>query len=165
MYSLHSLARVRYPHPMGPTQRILKAIGESPFWRVTGRLHTALYRATGGRVGHAAGAITNLLLTTTGRKSGQQRTVPLAYMEDAGRFVVVASNGGSDRPPSWWVNLRHDPKATVEVGSRKVAVTARESTPEERGVLWPRLKAVNPFFGQYEQITARHIPVVILEPR
>ena len=151
---------------MGPIgQRILKAIGESPFWRVTGRLHTALYRATGGRVGHTAGAITNLLLTTTGRKSGQQRTVPLAYMEDAGRFVVVASNGGADRPPSWWVNLRHDPKATVEVGARKVAVRARESTPEERGVLWPRLKAVNPFFGQYEQITARHIPVVILEPR
>jgi deazaflavin-dependent oxidoreductase (nitroreductase family) len=86
-------------------------------------------------------------------------------VEDAGRFVVVASNGGSDRPPSWWVNLRQDPKATVEVGARKVAVRARESTPEERSVLWPRLKAVNPFFGQYEQITARHIPVVILEPR
>jgi deazaflavin-dependent oxidoreductase (nitroreductase family) len=150
---------------MGPGQRILKTIGESPFWRITGRLHTAIYRATGGRVGHAAGGITNLLLTTTGRKSGQRRTVPLAYMEDAGRFVVVASNGGSDRPPSWWVNLRHDPSAIVEVGSRTVAVTARESTADERAVLWPLLKQVNPFFGQYEQITARHIPVVILEPR
>ena len=151
---------------MGPGQRLLKAIGESPFWRVTGRLHTTIYRATGGRVGHAAGAgITNLLLTTTGRKSGQRRTVPLAYMEDAGRFIVVASNGGSDRPPSWWVNLRHDPKATVEVGARTVPVVARESTPEERSVLWPRLKQGNPFFGQYEQITARRIPVVILEPR
>src|SRR5881394_1893275 len=120
MYSLHSRDRLRYPQRMerrmAAGQRILKAIGESPFWRVTGRLHTALYRATGGRVGHSAGAITNLLLTTTGRKSGQARTVPLAYMEDAGRFVVVASNGGADRPPSWWVNLRHDPKATIEVG-------------------------------------------------
>jgi deazaflavin-dependent oxidoreductase (nitroreductase family) len=150
---------------MGPLQRLLKTIGESPFWRVTGRIHTALYRATGGRVGHAAGGITNLLLTTTGRKSGQRRTVPLAYMEDAGRFVVVASNGGSDRPPGWWVNLRHDPAATVEIGSRTVPVTARESTPDERSRLWPRLKQVNPFFGQYEQITARQIPVVILEPR
>ena len=76
---------------MGPGQRILKAIGESPFWRVTGRLHTAVYRATGGRVGHAAGGINNLLLTTTGRRSGHPRTVPLAYIEDAGRWVVVAS--------------------------------------------------------------------------
>jgi deazaflavin-dependent oxidoreductase (nitroreductase family) len=75
-------------------------------------------------------------------------------MEDAGRFVVVASNGGSDRPPSWWVNLRHDPAATVEVGSRTVPVTARESTPDERSVLWPRLKQVNPFFAQYEQMRA-----------
>jgi len=150
---------------MGPGQRILKAIGESPFWRVTGRLHTVIYRASGGRVGHAAGGITNLLLTTTGRKSGQRRTVPLAYMDDAGRFIVVASNGGADRPPSWWVNLRHDPKATVEIGSRTVPVVARESSAEERSVLWPRLKRGNPFFAQYEQITSRHIPVVILEPR
>jgi deazaflavin-dependent oxidoreductase (nitroreductase family) len=150
---------------MGQVQRILKAVGESPFWRLTGRVHTAIYRATGGRVGHAAGRITNLLLTTTGRKSGQARTVPLAYIEDAGRYVVVASNGGADRPPAWWGNLRHDPNATVEVGARTVAVRAREATPAERGVLWPRLTTVNPFFAQYEQITSRRIPVVILEPR
>jgi deazaflavin-dependent oxidoreductase (nitroreductase family) len=150
---------------MGPGQRILKVIGQSPFWRVTGRLHTVLYRATGGRVGRAAGGITNLLLTTTGRKSGQPRTVPLAYIEDAGRFVVVASNGGSDRPPAWWGNLRHRPEAKVEIGSEVIAVVGRESTDAERSVLWPRLKQGNPFFGQYEQITTRHIPVVLLERR
>jgi deazaflavin-dependent oxidoreductase (nitroreductase family) len=150
---------------VGPGQRILKAIGESPFWRVTGRVHTALYRATRGRVGHSAGAITNLLLTTTGRKSGQPRTVPLAYVEDAGRFVVVASNGGADRPPAWWTNLRARPDATVEVGPRTIPVRAREATAAEHAVLWPRLKQGNPFFAQYEQITARRIPVVILERR
>lgn len=150
---------------MGPKQRILKTIGESPFWRVTGRLHTVLYRMTGGRVGHAAGGITNLLLTTTGRKSGAPRTVPLAYIDDGGRFVVVASNGGSDRAPAWWANLRHHPEATVEIGSKVVPVVARETTDDERSVLWPRLKQVNPFYGQYEQITARRIPVVVLEPR
>ena len=150
---------------MGPLQRVLKAVGESPFWRVMGKLHTAIYRATGGRVGHSAGAITNLLLTTSGRRTGQPRTVPLAYVEDAGRFVVVASNGGADKPPSWWVNLRHQPAATVEIGARKVPVRGRETTEAERSVLWPRLKAGNPFFAQYEQITARRIPVVILEPR
>ena len=79
--------------------------------------------------------------------------------------LVVASNGGSDRPPAWWGNLRHVPAATVEIGRRTIPVVAREATPEERGVLWPRLVRGNPFFGQYEQITARHIPVVILEPR
>jgi len=150
---------------MGPLQRVLKAVGESPFWRTTGKLHTAIYRATGGKVGHSAGGIKNLLLTTSGRKTGQPRTVPLAYLEDAGRFVVVASNGGADKPPSWWVNLRHQPSPSVEIGARKVAVVARETTDAERSVLWPKLKAVNPFFGQYEQITERRIPVVILEPR
>jgi deazaflavin-dependent oxidoreductase (nitroreductase family) len=150
---------------MGPGQRILKAVGESPFWRVTGRVHTVLYRLTGGRIGQSAGGITNLLLTTTGRKSGEPRTVPLAYMEDQGRFVVVASNGGSDKPPGWWVNLRHQPAATVEVGTRTIPVLARETTDAERLRLWPRLKQANPFYGQYEQITARRIPVVLLERR
>lgn len=150
---------------MGPGQRILKAIGQSPFWRMTGRVHTVLYRATGGRVGYSAGGITNLLLTTTGRKTGRPRTVPLAYIEDAGRFVVVASNGGSDRPPAWWGNLRQRPEATVEIGAKAVRVLAREATGDERARLWPQLKQVNPFYAQYEQITARHIPVVVLEPR
>jgi deazaflavin-dependent oxidoreductase (nitroreductase family) len=146
-------------------QRTLKLIGESPFWRVLGRLHTALYRATGGRIGHSAGGISNLLLTTTGRKSGEPRTVPLAYVQDGERFIVVASNGGADRAPAWWGNLRRDPTGTVQIGPRTVAVRAREATPEEHAVLWPRLKAGNPFFAQYEQITARRIPVVVLEPR
>jgi len=145
-------------------QRVLKTIGESSFWRVTGAFHTRLYRLTGGRIGHSAGRISNLLLTTTGRRSGAERTVPLAYVPDGETFVVVASNGGSDRHPAWWLNLRTDPRAVVEVGARRVQVTAREANPDERGRLWPRLKADNPFYRQYEQITDRHIPVVILEP-
>jgi len=144
---------------------VLKAVGESPFWRVVGRVHTAIYRATGGRVGASAGGITNLLLTTTGRRSGEPRTVPLAYIADGDRFVVVASNGGSDRPPAWWGNLRRTPTATVQIGPRIVQVVAREATPEEHAVLWPRLTSVNPFFAQYERITTRRIPVVVLEPR
>ncbi|MEW6272804.1 MAG: nitroreductase family deazaflavin-dependent oxidoreductase [Thermodesulfobacteriota bacterium] len=144
--------------------RLLKAVGESPFWKVTGRVHTALYRATGGRVGHSAGRITNLLLTTRGRRSGEERTVALAYLADGDRFVVVASNGGSDRHPAWWLNLRANPRARVEVGGRTVEVTAREATAEEHARLWPELKAVNPFYGNYERITERRIPVVVLAP-
>jgi deazaflavin-dependent oxidoreductase (nitroreductase family) len=143
-------------------QRVLKTVGESPFWRATGRLHTWLYQTTGGRVGHSAGSIKNLLLTTTGRKTGQARTCPLTYMPDDGRYILVASNGGSDRPPAWWFNLKKTPRATVQVGAETFPVTAADAGPEERARLWPRLKTYNPFYAQYEQITERTIPVVIL---
>lgn len=149
---------------MSLQHRVLKAIGESPIWRVTGKIHTFLYRATAGKVGHSAGKITNLLLTTRGRKSGAARTVALAYLADGEDFVVVASNGGADRHPQWWLNLRTDPHATVEVGDRKVQVAAREASSDEHARLWPALKAVNPFYANYEQITDRRIPVVILHP-
>jgi deazaflavin-dependent oxidoreductase (nitroreductase family) len=144
--------------------RILKRVGESSFWRRTGQLHARLYRATGGRIGQRAGHLTNLLLTTTGRKSGAARTVPLTYMADDDRYVLVASNGGADRDPAWWLNLAANPRAMVQVGSRTLAVIAHRADAAERARLWPRLKTMNPFYAAYEQITAREIPVVVLEP-
>jgi len=155
---------VRDTTAMSIPLRVLKQIGESPTWKIVSRVHTWLYRATGGRIGHTAGKITNLLLTAKGRKSGEARTVALAYMADGERFVVVASNGGADRHPAWWLNLRTNPHATVEVGSRKLEVRAREATAEEHARLWPALKTVNPFFANYEKITERRIPVVVLSP-
>lgn len=149
---------------MSLQHRVLKVIGESPMWKMTSRVHTWLYRATGGRIGHSAGGITNLILTTKGRKSGEPRTVALAYLADGADFVVVASNGGSDRNPAWWLNLKSDPHAVVEVGASKLDVTAREATSDEHARLWPALKAVNPFYSNYEVITDRRIPVVILHP-
>ena len=146
------------------TQRLLKIIGESGFWRPTGRLHACVYRKTGGRIGHRTGHITNLLLTTTGRKSGAPRTVTLAYMADGDTHVVVASNGGADRHPVWWLNLQKNPRAQVQVGDRLLTVEAAEADSAERARLWPQLKSYNPFYGQYEQITERRIPVVILRP-
>jgi deazaflavin-dependent oxidoreductase (nitroreductase family) len=148
----------------GVVHWVLKRVGESPFWRVAGKAHTALYRATGGRIGFAAGHITNLLLTTTGRKSGASRTVPLAYMADGERYVIVASNGGSDRHPAWWLNLRMTPRATIQVREQTLTVVAHEADAGERARLWAALKAYNPFYAQYEQITERQIPVVVLEP-
>ena len=142
--------------------RLLKVLGESRFWKAAGKVHTSVYRLTGGKVGHKAGKVTNLLLTTVGRKSGATRTVPLAYLADGDRFVVVASNGGSDRHPAWWLNLQHDPRATAQIGGDTINVHASLATAVERARLWPQLKAVNPFYGQYEKITAREIPVVIL---
>lgn len=149
---------------MSTQHRFLKLIGESSFWRNVGRLHTRLYRMTGGKIGHSAGNIKNLLLTTTGRKTGQQRTVPLAYMRDGEAYVIVASNGGSDRPPSWWLNLRDAPRGHIQVGNDTLDVVAARANPEEHARLWPLLKEMNPFYGRYEQITARNIPVVILRP-
>ena len=149
---------------MDVTLRMLKVLGESPFWRTVGNLHAWLYRATGGAVGHTAGQFTNLLLTTTGRRSGDERTVTLAYMPDGTNYIVVASNGGADRHPAWWLNLRAVPRARVQIGKDVVAVTGRAANAAERARLWPKLKEVNPFYARYEQITAREIPVVILEP-
>ncbi len=143
-------------------QKILKLVGESSFWKHTGRLHAWLYRRTGGRIGHKAGHITNLLLTTTGRKSGTPRTVTLTYMPDGERYVLVASNGGSDRHPVWWLNLQNHPRATVQIRNLIVEVEAAEAQGAERDRLWPQLKTYNPFYGQYEQITERRIPVVVL---
>jgi deazaflavin-dependent oxidoreductase (nitroreductase family) len=145
-------------------RRLLKLLGESSFWRRTGKIHAWIYRRTGGRIGHAAGSLRNLLLTTTGRKSGEKRTVPLTYMADGDRYILVASNGGSDRHPAWWLNLRVQPRAIVQVGPRTLVVVARRADATEHARLWPALKRMNPFYGQYELITDREIPVVILDP-
>jgi deazaflavin-dependent oxidoreductase (nitroreductase family) len=148
----------------GADLRLLDLIRRTTFWKRVGRLHGWLYRATGGRVGHSAGRITNLLLTTTGRKSGQERTVPLAYIQDGDSLVVVASNGGSDQPPAWWLNLQKEPRATVQTGADTRTVVAGEATGEERARLWARLTEVNPFFSRYEVLAKRTIPVVVLRP-
>ena len=144
------------------THRLAKLIGESGFWRGAGKLHARVYRWTGGRLGHKSGGFEHLLLTTTGRKTGTRRTVPLTYITDGERWVLVASNGGADRHPAWWLNLEQTPRATIQVGSETHEVVASRATPEEWATLWPKVKAANPFYGVYEQITPRDIPVVIL---
>jgi len=145
-------------------QKFWKFLGESDFYKIVGRLHRAVYRASGGRLGHRAGSITNLLLTTTGRRSGEKRTCPVAYFEDAGRYVMIASNGGNEKHPAWYGNLVAAPRATVEVGPRKVEVTASTAEGEERARLWSAAVRGNPQFAVYESITRRKIPVVVLTP-
>jgi deazaflavin-dependent oxidoreductase (nitroreductase family) len=115
-------------------------------------------------VGHSAGHITHLLLTTKGRKSGVERTVPLTYLRDGDDYVLVASNGGADTHPAWWLNLHRTPSARIQVGRQTVDVTARHADAHERNRLWPMLTRYNPFYANYERITRREIPVVILTP-
>lgn len=105
-----------------------------------------------------------LLLTTTGRKTGRRRTTPLLYVEEHGRYVVVASVGGAPSHPAWYLNLRSNPAATIQVGGRRLAVRAETAGLEERARLWPRLTQMWPQYDAYRAKTRREIPVVILAP-
>jgi len=146
------------------TRKLLKLFGESGLWRAIGRLHTRLYRASGGRLGLHTPGLEHLLLTTTGRKSGRPRTSPVTFLREGDSYLVVASNGGADRHPAWWLNLEAEPHAWIEVGSEKLAVIAKRADPDEEARLWGLLEAYNPFYSQYRQITIRDIPIVVLCP-
>lgn len=130
------------------------------------RLHRLLYKFTGGKFGGKmpGGNLNVLLLTTTGRKSGMQRTHPVMYYQDGENFVIVASNSGADKPPLWYLNLRACPEATVQVRDVTQAVVAREASEEERARLWPILTGAQPIFNAYQTFTDRTMPVIILRP-
>jgi deazaflavin-dependent oxidoreductase (nitroreductase family) len=141
--------------------------------RLGSRANTWIYRVTGGRLGgkwrFMAGfkkPVPVLLLTTTGRRSGKERTVPLLYLRDGVDIVVVASTGGLPDHPAWYHNLSADPEVSVQVGSDVSRRRGRTATDDERDRLWPRLVEMYADFETYQQWTAdtREIPVVILEP-
>jgi deazaflavin-dependent oxidoreductase (nitroreductase family) len=129
-------------------------------------LHVIVYRVTGGRIGHRRGSGPSmLLLDHVGARSGRRRTTPLVYIRDGARLVLIASKGGHPRNPSWFHNLRAHPDATVQVGSRRLAVRATVANPDERERLWPAALAAYPGYADYQRRTTRTIPLVILEPR
>jgi deazaflavin-dependent oxidoreductase (nitroreductase family) len=137
----------------------------SPWYlRAGSAAHSGLYRLSRGRLGRRIGKAPVLLLSTTGRKTGQRRTVPLLFIGDAGDWIVVASNGGRDDHPGWWRNLSANANATVQAGTRHATVSASEVSSEDRERLWPRLAAVYPSYDAYTKKTERHIPVVRLHP-
>ena len=127
--------------------------------------HSALYRASGGKIGNKTFGCETFLLTTTGAKSGQARTAPLLYIRDGKDFVVVASHGGSPTHPAWFVNLTKHPDATIQIGREVTKVRARRANAEEKARLWPRLTKFYDGYEVYQEHTKREIPVVILEPR
>jgi deazaflavin-dependent oxidoreductase (nitroreductase family) len=130
-----------------------------------GAEHVRKYRETDGEYGHdwRRGSST-LLLTTKGRQSGEPRTLPLIYGRHGDDLLVVASNGGSKAPPSWYSNLRKDPDAEVQVLGDRFRVRARDATPEERPELWRLMAEEWPPYDDYQQRTDREIAVVVLEP-
>jgi deazaflavin-dependent oxidoreductase (nitroreductase family) len=138
-------------------------------WPVTRRfmgLHTALYKATGGRIGHSfPGAPSTLLLDHVGARSRTKRTSPLTYFRDGENLVIVASKGGYPKNPAWYHNLRANPDTTVQVGTEHRPVHARVADPQERKRLWPRAIETYSGYAGYQERTEREIPLVILEPR
>jgi deazaflavin-dependent oxidoreductase (nitroreductase family) len=135
------------------------------FLRAGGKLNVPLYRLSRGRVGGRIGRAPVLLLTTTGRKSGQQRTAPVLFLSDGDRLVVIGSNAGNDRAPAWALNLEANPEAEVEVGADKRGVRGRVAQAEEREELWRKMNDQYGGFDDYKTRTGRDIRVFVLEPR
>jgi F420H(2)-dependent quinone reductase len=144
-------------------------MGRQMVWRLFNeltRLHTLTYRLSGGLLGsRVPGGPPMLLLDHVGAKSAKKRTTPLVYLEDGENVVVVASKGGSPRHPAWFHNLRANPETIVQVGSRRIPVTARVATAKQHSRLWPRVVALYRGYELYQRRTSRRIPLVILEPR
>lgn len=134
------------------------------FTRGVTLLHKELFRRTGGKIGGQVGKTTMMLLTTTGRKSGEPRTTPLNCISDGDRYLAVASYGGDDRDPQWFKNLQANPEATIQVGADTIPVTASVATPEEKKTLWPKVVSAYKGYEGYQRKTDRDIPVVILTP-
>jgi F420H(2)-dependent quinone reductase len=133
--------------------------------RLGGKLNVPLYRLSGGRVGNKIGRAPVLLLTTTGRRSGQQRTVPVLYLADGERLIVIGSNAGNVREPAWSLNLKANPDAEVEIGRARRTVRARVAEGDERSELWRRMNEQYEGFDDYETRTSRDIAVFVLDAR
>lgn len=125
-------------------------------------LHTLLFRATRGLIGSRLANNDMLLLTTTGRQSGNEHTIPLIYLNDGDDFIVIASYGGRPSDPDWYCNLISDPSAKVSVGGDEVSVAASTMGDEERSVWWPRIVDAYGDYETYQARTSRTIPVVRL---
>lgn len=129
-------------------------------------LHTFVYRASGGRLGHhLPGSPPMLLLDHVGAKSGVARTSPLVYVADGDNVVIIASKGGYPKHPAWYHNLRANPETTVRIGRELRPVRARVSAGEERSRLWPKAVATYGGYTGYQERTDREIPLVVLERR
>ncbi|MGO4102460.1 nitroreductase family deazaflavin-dependent oxidoreductase [Leifsonia sp. YAF41] len=134
--------------------------------RTLNLVHHVVLGATGGRLGWSIGAMPVVELHTIGRRSGQRRSTLLTSpIHEPGRYVLVASRGGDDRHPEWYLNLQTNPDVELSAHGRTLAMRARTATPAEKAELWPRIVAAGPSYAGYQQKTERDIPVVICEQR
>jgi deazaflavin-dependent oxidoreductase (nitroreductase family) len=141
------------------------ANGKDLIFKTVGSVHRALFQVSKGKLGGKGSGMPVLMLTTTGRKSGEKRTTMLTSpLQDDDKIVIVASKGGDDRHPDWFLNLRDHPKVEVTMGGVAKAMTARVADGDEKAELWPRIVADHDNYAGYQRKTERDIPVVVLEP-
>lgn len=131
-------------------------------WKHFGRVHGFLYRVSGGRLGARMGWIDVALVETTGRKSGQLRTVPIACYPYRDSIVVSASNSGKENHPAWYLNMQAHPEVGVQLGAERFRAIAVEVPEDERPALWEKIVQMNKHQGNYLAKTSRAIPLVWL---
>ena len=155
------MAEKTTPRPWTPSEERFGTLAV----RIMSVVNTALFKASGGRVGNKfmRGAI--CLVTTTGARTGKVRTTPLIYLADGENVVIVASKGGMSHHPAWYHNLAKNPAARVQIGSSVRDMVARRANAAEKAALWPRLVAIYRDYDDYQARTDRDIPVMILSPR
>ena len=144
--------------------RALNAPWVSFFMKWMGKGNTWIYRRTNGRLGGKFGNAPVALLTTTGRKTGEPRVSPLLYLREGNRVIFGASRGGSDKHPLWYLNLKANPKVSVQIKDEVLSLTARDADDAERAEYWPKMVAIYPTFDDYKSWTDRVIPIVICDP-
>jgi deazaflavin-dependent oxidoreductase (nitroreductase family) len=146
-----------------PSKQEEKAVDDA--FRTRSGNHVARYIATNGEQGYDDNShkAPTLLLTTTGRRTGRSHTAPLYFAEDAGRYIIIASKGGSDRDPQWYLNLATNPEVGVQIRDESFQATARTADADEKARLWPLLADQMPFYNTYQAKAQRDIPLVILE--
>ncbi len=133
--------------------------------RLIGRLHEWLWKLSGGKLGNGFGRAPFMMLTTRGRRTGLPRTTPVLYLQDGADFIVVASFGGNDMHPAWYLNLESYPEAEVLVNGARRRVLAHRISAEEKNRIWLRLVKIYPNFAIYQQRTHREIPLLRLSLR
>lgn len=156
---------VRSPRMAKPAPRGLNSPQTNTIIKWMSRAQTWIYRKTDGRLGGTflQGAPV-ALLTTIGRKTGEPRVSPLLYWREGNRIVLIASKGGSASNPMWYLNLKANPKVSVQIRDEVLHLTARDATEEERAHYWPKMAAMYTSFDDYQSWTDRVIPVVICDP-
>ena len=128
-----------------------------------GKEHVERYQETDGEEGHDWQGTTTLILTTKGRKSGEEHSTPLIYQPYGDDHLVVASKGGADKPPAWYLNLQEDPEAEVQIKGDRFKARARDAAPDEKPDMWRTMAETWPQYDEYQKKTDREIPVVVLE--
>ncbi len=133
--------------------------------RIFMSINSFLIRVTRGRIGAQLGTQTILLLHTVGRKSGQPRVTPIAYFHYEGRYLLVESNWGKDQHADWYFNLNHQPQTSIEVNGQTIQVQVRFAEGDEYVRMWEYVTKKHPPYLNYQKMTNRKIPIVVLDPR